>query len=448
MVSPSRRDFLKSAAFAATATGLAQLLPGAIERAHAIEPTPGSTVWDAEHVVILMQENRSFDHAFGSLQGVRGFDDPRAIKLPTGDPAWVQTDAAGNSYAPYRLDIKNSKATWMGCLPHSWTDQVDARNGGRYDGWLDAKRSGVGEYSELPLTMGFYTREDLPFYYALADAFTVCDQNFCSSLTGTTPNRLYLWSGKIRHDQRPESPAKVHNSDADHRTMVHWRTFPELLENEGVSWKVYQNELYLDLGLGEGGPWLDNFGDNPLEYFSQYHVRLAESNRNYLNGRVAKSQAKVNELEAQLAAANPESQLREELTKRLKQATAELIDRKRESRKYSADAFAKLSEREQSIHKKAFSTNIADPAYHELEEVTYRDGDDERKLRIPKGDVLHQFRADVESGNLPAVSWIVAPEKFSDHPCSPWYGAWYLAECFNILTAKTPLNILNIEHKC
>jgi phospholipase C len=100
MVSPSRRDFLKSAAFAATATGLSQLLPGAIERAHAIEPTPGSTVWDAEHVVILMQENRSFDHAFGSLQGVRGFDDPRAIKLPSGDPAWVQTDAAGNSYAP------------------------------------------------------------------------------------------------------------------------------------------------------------------------------------------------------------------------------------------------------------------------------------------------------------------------------------------------------------
>ena len=50
----------------------------------------------------------------------------------------------------------------------------------------------------MPLTLGYYNREDIPFYYALADAFTMCDQAFCSSLTGTTPNRLYLWTGTIR----------------------------------------------------------------------------------------------------------------------------------------------------------------------------------------------------------------------------------------------------------
>ena len=86
----------------------------------------------------------------------------------------------------------------MGSLPHAWSDQVDARNNGKYDQWLEVKQSGEEEYEDMPLTMGYYTREDIPFYYALADAFTVCDQHFCSSLTGTTPNRLYFWTGTIR----------------------------------------------------------------------------------------------------------------------------------------------------------------------------------------------------------------------------------------------------------
>ena len=55
-------------------------------------------------------------------------------------------------------------------------------------------------------------------------------------------------------------------------------------------------------------------------------------------------------------------------------------------------------------------------------------------MQVPKGDVLHQFRSDVENGKLPSVSWLVAPENFSDHPGAPWYGAWYVAEALNILT--------------
>ena len=177
----------------------------------AVEPAAGSTYLDAEHIVILMQENRSFDHAFGTLQGVRGFNDPRAITLPDGNPVWVQANANGERYVPFRLDIKNTKSTWMGALPHDWADQVDARNHGRYDRWLQAKRSGRREYAEMPLTLGYYTRADIPFYYALADAFTICDQHFCSCLTGTTPNRLYLWTGTIRERQAADSPANVRN---------------------------------------------------------------------------------------------------------------------------------------------------------------------------------------------------------------------------------------------
>jgi phospholipase C len=167
MTMPTRRDFLEMAAGLAAGAGSVEVLFDAVGRAYAIEPAQGSNMLDAEHVVILMQENRSFDHAFGTLRGVRGFNDPRAVTLPDGNPVWVQADANGNRYTPFRFDIKASKATWMGCLPHGWTDQVDTRNHGLHDKWLPEKRSGNKDYADLPLTMGYYTRQDIPFYFAL-----------------------------------------------------------------------------------------------------------------------------------------------------------------------------------------------------------------------------------------------------------------------------------------
>lgn len=107
-----------------------------------------------------MQENRSFDHCFGTLQGVRGFNDPRPLELANGYPVFLQSNAAGETYAPFRLNINDTKATWMGGLPHSWSDQVDARNGGKYDRWLDVKSS-PEEYSRLPLTMGYFLKENM-----------------------------------------------------------------------------------------------------------------------------------------------------------------------------------------------------------------------------------------------------------------------------------------------
>src|ERR1700761_2141028 len=99
----SRRDFLKFAAMMTGGAGLSELLPESIQRAYAIEPAPGSSWEDAEHVVILMQGNPSFAHMFGTLRGVRGYNDPRALRLANGNPVFVQTDADGNSYAPWRL---------------------------------------------------------------------------------------------------------------------------------------------------------------------------------------------------------------------------------------------------------------------------------------------------------------------------------------------------------
>jgi phospholipase C len=279
----SRRDFLKKAALLATGTGLAGSFPLSIRKALAIDPPRGTSYLDADHVVILMQENRSFDHTFGTLRGVRGFNDPRAVTLPNGNLVWLQSNKAGETYAPFRLNIKDTKATWMSSLPHTWVDQTDARNEGKHDGWLEAKPSGRREYARLPLTLGYYNREDLPFYYALADAFTICDQNFCSSLTGTTPNRLHLWTGTLREKPSILSHANVRNEDVDYGAEASWKTFPERLEEAGISWRIYQNELNLPTGFNaESLAWLSNYSDNPLEWFSQYNVRFAPSYRRFL----------------------------------------------------------------------------------------------------------------------------------------------------------------------
>lgn len=127
-----------------------------------------------------MQENRSFGHCFGTLQGVRGFNDPRAIFLPDKNKVWLQSNEKGETYVPFHFDIRNTKAIWMGSVPHSRSSQVDADNRGKYDNWLPAKRVYNKKYAEMPLTLGFYNRDDIPFHYAMADAFTVCDQSFCS----------------------------------------------------------------------------------------------------------------------------------------------------------------------------------------------------------------------------------------------------------------------------
>lgn len=430
----SRRDFLKTAALAAAGTGAAGGFPSVIQRAMAIDPDPGTTFLNAEHVVILMQENRSFDHCFGSLRGVRGFSDPRAVELPDGNPVWLQTNTAGETYAPFRLNITETKATWMSCLPHSWTDQTAARNHGSHDGWLDAKPSGKQAWAGLPLTLGHYTRDDLPFYYAMADAFTVCDQNFCSSLTATTPNRLYLWTGTIRREQKPEAMACVRSSEVDYGSEATWTTFPERLEDLGISWRIYQNELSLPTGLSdEEESWLSNFTDNSLEWFSQYNVRFLATHQSLAQVVRGKVSIAYQEMADHAKKQHPDG-LPADLTKTLTAAKSRLDHLNAEIDRWSQEKFDVLPAREKALHERAFTTNKNDPNYRSLEKITYQDGSSERTMNVPKGDVLHQFREDVRTGNLPAVSWLVAPQCFSDHPDSPWYGTWYLAEALGILT--------------
>ena len=330
-----RRAFLRALSSAAITATFAK----SIEKAVA---TPANfrtgTIDDIEHIVFLMQENRAFDHYFGTMRGVRGYGDPRPAILPSGKPVWYQPD--GSSYVlPFHPTANNLGMAFLEDTPHGWGDTQAAWNGGKYDQWIPHKGRS---------TMAYLTRKDIPFHYALADAFTICDGYHCSLLGPTDPNRYHMWTGWVGNDGQGGGPV-ISNAEAGYD----WSTYPERLERNGISWKIYQ-----DSGVGLDGPgfwgWTDdayigNYGDNSLLYFHQYQN------------------------------AAPGSPLYE---------------------------------------KARIGTNLAVPG-------------------TPFDALFEPLRQDVRNNKLPKVSWIVAPEAFSEHGNWPAnYGAWYVSQVLDALTAN------------
>ncbi|MDR6976155.1 phospholipase C [Streptomyces sp. 3330] len=344
----NRRRFLQLAG----ATTAFTALSGSIERAAALPANHRTgSIEDVEHIVVLMQENRSFDHYFGKLRGVRGFGDPRPVTLPNGKSVWHQADGAGKDVLPFRPDADDLGLAFLQDLPHGWNDGHAAFDGGRYDTWVPAKSA---------TTMAYLTREDIPFHYALADTFTVCDAYHCSFIGSTDPNRYYLWTGHTGNDGKGGGPV-LGNDEAGYS----WTTYPERLERAGVSWKIYQD---VGDGLDAKGGWgwiqdayRGNYGDNSLLYFKQYQ-----------------------------------------------------------------------------------NAAPGDPLYDKA-----RTGTD---ARTGEG-YFERLKADVKGGKLPQISWIVAPEAFTEHPNWPAnYGAWYVAQVLDALTsdpkvwAKTALFVTYDEN--
>lgn len=420
----------------AGATGMANSIPPAIQRALAIEAIPGSTFMDAEHIVILMQENRSFDHSLGTLKGVRGFNDPRYVRQPNGNPVWLQSDSKGHTYAPFRLNMRDTKATWMGAVPHSRPTQVDAFNNGWHNNWIEAKKRGLPD-DHIPLTMGYYNRQDIPFNYALADAFTVCDQNFCSGMTSTWPNRLFFWTGTVREAPTANSRVWIRNDLPEGEGR--WKTFPERMEEAGIAWKIYQNDITCGGGFkGEERSWLSNFGCNPLELFDRYHVKFSDRYMPGLQKQVAELPDEIAQLQEKLKTLTSGSEAYSKTQKAIEKKKEVLKKAQEEISMYAAENFDKLSETEKNLFLKAFSTNKDDPDYHKLDLLKYVDDEGkQQELTVPRGDIIHAFRKDVEAGTLPTVSWMVPSEKYSDHPTAPWYGSWYVSEIMDALT-KNP----------
>lgn len=365
-----RRSMLRGAA----GMGLTTLLPDSIQNALAIPANAVTgTLQDVQHIVVLMQENRSFDHYFGTLRGVRGFSDPRAVCLygsdnsvfaqPNLNPAGVlQTPSTVLPFRPAGTDLG---LAFLADLPHSWKDAHGAWNNGKNDKWVQYKSN---------KTMGYLQRSDIPYYFSLADAFTVCDAYHCSIMASTDPNRYYLWSGWTGQNgsSSPDgaatgsTPGTVAlgsngNGAAPYGPVVtnaeagyNWRTYPERLQSAGVGWKVYQ-----DIGVGltaagywgwTGQPYIGNYGDNALLYFKQY--------QNAVPGEPLYERACV-------------------------------------------------------------GTNI------------YNNG------AFNNGALFDQLRSDVMNHTLPQVSWIVAPEAYTEHPNWPTnYGAWYTNNVLAALTAN------------
>ena len=251
----SRRRLLTSAGALTGAVAAAEFLPQNVQRALAATPSrtgASNRLSDIKHVVILMQENRSFDHYFGTLPGVRGFSDPDAMTLSTGKSVFYQPDADNpDGYTlPFHLDTSTTSAQSIPSTSHAWAVQHSAWNNGAMDNWLPAHRAADG--ANGPFTMGHYVEEDIPFQFALAKNFTILDNYHCSLLGPTWPNRLYLMSAWIDPEGVNGGPI-ISN---EHNTLYTWKTYPEALTEAGVSWKVYQE--------------VDNYGTNVLEYFDQF----------------------------------------------------------------------------------------------------------------------------------------------------------------------------------
>jgi phospholipase C len=252
-----RRRFLQIAGGSVAATALSS----SIARAAAIAPAVRTrTVNDVEHIVVLMQENRSFDHYFGSLRGVRGFGDPHPALQPGGQSVWTQ-----DGVLPFHPTAPDLGLQFIADLAHDWNTTHQALDGGGYDQWVEAKSN---------ITMAYLNRNDIPFHYALADAFTICDNYHCSLLTCTDPNRYYMWTGYAGNDgtdgsQGPTGPV-LDNAEEGYN----WQTYPERLQAAGITWKIYQDS---GDGLNAAGywgwtsdPYIGNYGDNSLLYFFQY----------------------------------------------------------------------------------------------------------------------------------------------------------------------------------
>ena len=299
----------------------------------AATPPAGSDLGAIEHVVFLMQENRSFDHYFGTYRGARGFDDHAPGHLGAFAQPWAgnRTAAPVGSVLPFRLDVAAGTGECTHDLNHFWAPQHQCWNHGANDGFVATHASTQFEGPSYgPLTMGYHTRADLPYHYALADAFTLCDGYHASVLGPTHPNRLMAVSGTIDPDGLHGGPVLTTNASPDAKFSVSWPTMPEALEDAGVSWKVYTppGDAYRI-----GDPEVMAISDAVLPYFSQY--------------------------------SNPSSVL----------------------------------------HRKAFL-----PIFP------------------------YDFATDVREGTLPAVSWIVPPLGYDEHPpAPPALGAWFIDQVLSTL---------------
>jgi phospholipase C len=303
----------------------------------------GSDLGAVEHVVFLMHENRSFDHYFGVLGGVNGFD--------ASSPVFAQTwpGGASSTLLPFHLDTQTHVAECTSDLSHTWQAEHDSWNNGAMDSFVSTHVSNAFEGPELgTLTMGYYTDADLPFYYDLATNFTICDNYFCSVLGPTHPNRLMQMTGTLDPAGAAGGPILTTSSDPGLEFTCSWTTMPEILSEHNVSWKVYNPH---GPAYQPGNSLSMTLCKNVLMYFAQY--------KRHANAK---------------------------------------------------------------LHKQAFQY-YGPPVGNSFTNFT-----------TPGPNNLAH---DVKRNKLPAVSWIVPPDGFDEHPpAPPALGEWYTAQVLATLMSN------------
>ncbi len=250
----TRRKFLNYSLNMGFGAAALAAFPSSIQKALAIPANNKTgTIQDVEHVIILMQENRSFDHYFGTLKGVRGFADRFTIPLPSGRRVWEQLRSNGQVLTPFHLDGTANNAQRADGTPHTWNDSQLAWDNGRMANWPTHKTD---------ISMGYFKEKEIPYQFALANAFTICDAYHCSMHTGTDANRSYHLTGT--NGATPTKRSFVNNEwdwiDGNPATVDRgytWKTYAERLEEAGVSWICYQNMP-------------DEWGDNMLGAFRSF----------------------------------------------------------------------------------------------------------------------------------------------------------------------------------
>ncbi|MER5390605.1 phospholipase C, phosphocholine-specific [Saccharopolyspora sp. NPDC002686] len=350
MTEVSRRRVLAGAAGAVGGAAVASLLPPSLHRAMA-QPVRKGGLDALEHVIVLMQENRSFDHYYGTLQGVRGFGDRQPLQQPDGRSAFQQP-TVGGEVLPFSLrqgaereGRPVSDIQYLGALDHSWGGSGKAWARGWNNDWIAAKTAA---------TMTYYERQDIPLQYELADTFTICDAYHCSVFGSTNPNRNYLFSGTTGYEPGSTKRAVTNAAyDYDH-AGYEWTTYPERLEQAGVSWQIYQE-------------W-DNFTDNSVEYFKTFkeigHKVLAP-----VDGKFRTTE------EFYTALFDKPADEQERLLAQLEAGRRALTDAER---------------------------SLFDRAMY----------------RSKPGTLVQRLRTDIAAGRLPQVVWLVPSSTDSEHPSS------------------------------
>jgi phospholipase C len=335
-------------------------------------PPAGGDIGAIDHIVFLMLENRSYDHYFGAYPRGRGFDDHPKHSLGV----FAQDYPKGTKLSPRKklLPFHLDPSIGDECtndLTHDWGPQHLSWNHGKMDRWVKTHTSNANEGNpDGAMTMGYYTRRDLPFHWALADHFTLCDRYHSSIIGPTHPNRLMANTGTIDPAGKHGGPITDTSSlsdAADLKWTCTWPTMQEVLEDKGVSWKVYHPSNTDTTGRY-----------SELANYPTMNPSIYDANNPLVLG---------------------------------------LSD-------HVLPYFKSFQKASSPLHQKAFTPTFPN-------------------------DLL----ADCKSDNLPAVSWIIPPLGFDEHPSSPPdRGMWFVQEVVRILSsnkktwAKTALFVMYDEN--